>query len=255
MEGCFLRGTVGILSGDGGLGKSLLLQQLITASAIGEKWLGMKTAPCRSLAVFCEDDPDELHRRQERINTHYMCGMGDLDPIRMESRSGRDSVMMRFQKWGDDGNTTPLFDKVWDAAHEHKAHLVILDTVADVFSGNEIDRNQPRRFVRELRRLAISLQGVVILTQHPSVDGLNNGTGRSGSTGWNNSVRSRIYLTTAKKKGDDEPSNERVLKTMKNNHAAFGGKINLVWDDGVFVVGQQPAPAETDAGDQWWKEK
>jgi len=112
----------------------------------------------------------------------------------------------------------------------------VLDTLADVFSGNEVDRNQPRAFIRELRRLALRIQGAVILTQHPSVAGLASGTGSSGSTGWNNSVRSRLYLTTPKTKAGEEASpNERLLKTMKNNHAAAGGKIKLKWQHGVFV--------------------
>jgi hypothetical protein len=44
------------LYGPGGLGKSLLAQQLITAVAIGGHWLGLPVMPVRSLAVFCEDD-------------------------------------------------------------------------------------------------------------------------------------------------------------------------------------------------------
>ena len=235
VDGCFLRGTVAILAGDGGLGKSLLMQQLMTAAAVGEPWLGMATQRVRSLAVFCEDDEDELHRRQDKINYFYDCSYGDLDPMRIESRAGRDCVLMKFKQWGDDGFLTPMFDQVWSAAVAHRAQIVILDTVADVFSGNEVDRNQPRAFIRNLRRLAIAIQGVVILTQHPSVQGMQNGSGRSGSTGWNNSVRSRLYLTTKKMKDGESPGNDRVLKTMKANHSAMGGKINLTWENGVFV--------------------
>ena len=237
VDGCFLRGTVAILAGDGGLGKSLLMQQLMTAAAVGDTWLGMSTQRVRSLAVYCEDDLDELHRRQERINNFYECGMGDLEPMRIESRAGRDCVLMRFRQWGDDGKTTVMYDKLEYAAIAHQAKIVVLDTVADVFAGNEIDRNQPRVFIRALRRLAIKIQGVVILTQHPSNEGMASGSGRSGSTGWHNSVRSRLYLTTTKKPGKDDegPGNERFLKTMKNNQGPFGGKIKLKWSNGVFV--------------------
>lgn len=254
VGGAFLRASVAILSGDGGLGKSLLLQQLMTACAIGKDWLGMPTVKARSLAVFCEDDQDELHRRQERINAHYGCSMKDLEPIQMESRAGRDCVLMQFRQWGGEGQLTPMYNQLSYAADQHKADIIILDTVADVFSGNEVDRNQPRTFIRALRRLAIRRQGVVILTQHPSVDGLNSGTGRSGSTGWNNSVRSRLYLTMPKKKGDDDgPTNERVLKHLKNNYSKFGGKTPLEWADGVFRVKEEPTPY-WNAGDREWAE-
>jgi RecA-family ATPase len=234
VEHAFIRSTVAILAGDGGLGKSLILQQLMTAAALGVSWLGMGTEKCRSLAVFCEDDPDELHRRQERINAHYGCSMSDLDGVRMESRPGRDSVMMQFRQWGGDGRKTLLFDQLAHAAKQHKASIVILDTVADVFSGNEVDRNQPRTFIRALRRLALEIQGCVVLTQHPSNEGMASGSGRSGSTGWHNSVRSRLYLTMPKRKDEDNPTNERWLKTMKMNSGKFGGRTSVTWDQGVF---------------------
>jgi RecA-family ATPase len=213
----------------------------MTAAAIGRDWLGMKTVKARSLAVFCEDDPDELHRRQEAINRHYGCGMKDLDGVQMESRAGRDCVLMNFKQWGGDGQLTPMYDQLSYAADQHKAEIIILDTRADVFGGNEIDRNQPRAFIRALRRLALRRQAVVILTEHPSVDGISSGTGRSGSTGWNNSVRSRLYLTMPKKKGgddDDKPTNDRLLRTVKSNYGRFGGKVGVTWDQGVFRLTQ-----------------
>ena len=248
VENAFIRGTVAILAGDGGLGKSLLLQQLITASAFGMPWLGMATVPSRSLAVFCEDDMDELHRRQERINAHYGVRMNELEPVMMESRPGRDCTLMQFERWGANAKRTIMFDQLTHAAKQHKASIVILDTLADVFNGNEIDRNQPRTFIRALRKLALEIQGVVILTQHPSVEGMNSGSGRSGSTGWHNSVRSRLYLT--KPKGDG-PSDERHLKTMKQNAGKFGGHVSVTWKDGVFrLTEQEPAWNEND-----WRHK
>lgn len=236
VQDSFIAGTVGILAGDGGLGKSLLLQQLQTACVLGVPWLGMATEKCRSLAVYCEDDTDELHRRQERINDHYSCRMSDLNGMRIESRPGRDCVLMQFRQWGGDGKKTMMFEQVWQAAKTHGARIVILDTVADVFSGNEVDRNQPRVFIRSLRQLALAIQGTVILTQHPSVDGMNSGSGRSGSTGWNNSVRSRLYLTRPKAAKEDEPTDERWLRTMKSNYGRSGGKLSVTWKAGCFVL-------------------
>lgn len=239
VEGAVPKGSVTILAGDGGLGKSLLCQQLMTAAALGQPWLGMRTQRVRSLAIFCEDEIEELHRRQADINSHYGCRMDSLDGIAMDSRVGKDSVLMRFKQWGDDdGRTTPLFDQVKFAAKQHGAKLVFLDTAADVYSGNEIDRVQVRTFVRHLRKLAIEIQGAVILTQHPSNEGLNSGTGKSGSTGWNNSVRSRLYLTAPKPKAgdDDKPSDIRHLKTMKANYGKFGHKVEIRWNRGCFEL-------------------
>ena len=250
VKDCFIKGTVGILAGDGGLGKSLLLQQLQTACALGVPWLGMGTERCDSLALYCEDDEHELHRRQERINHHYGCTMDDLAGVHMESRPGRDCVMMQFKQWGGDGRKTMMFDQLAHAAIDRKVRVVILDTVADVFSGNEVDRNQPRTFIRALRQLALKIQGVVILTQHPSNEGMSSGTGRSGSTGWHNSVRSRQYLT--KPKGtEDQQTDERLLKTMKQNAGKFGGKMSVTWCDGCFVLTEDTAPAPYHRDRDW----
>lgn len=234
VDGCFMRGTVAILAGDGGLGKSLLCQQLMTAAWLGKRWMGLRTAKARSLGVFCEDDRDTLQRRQEAINRHYGCSMLDLDGVWGESMIDRDFVLMKFPQWGDDGRRQIAFDQIEQWAFAHKANLIFLDTLSHVFAGNEIDRNQPKTFVRHLRKLALRIQGCVILTHHPSQEGLKSGTGTSGSTGWNNSVRSRVYLTAAQKKGEDERINERVLRLMKNNEGKRGTKIELVWDNGVF---------------------
>ena len=83
-----------------------------------------------------------------------------------------------------------------------------------------------------LRRLAVAIQGIVILTKHPSVTGRANGTGESGSVAWENSVRARCYLHTNK-------DGDLVLKTMKSNYGPKGNEIRLHWEDGVFRPEQQ----------------
>lgn len=236
VDGCFLRGTVAMLSGDGGLGKSLLMQQLCTAAAIGKPWLGLDTKPSKAFAMFCEDDEDELHRRQQSINEHYGCDMPDLDDTLYISRAGQENVLMEFDRRTERPQPTPLFDQLRSSVLDHGAQIIVLDTLADVFAGDEIRRNQARRFVTALRKLAVETQGVVILTAHPSLAGLNSGSGISGSTAWNNSVRSRLYLTRKKEaqEGEDD-NNERLLKTMKNNQGPFGGKLGIKWERGVFT--------------------
>lgn len=244
VDGCFLRGTVAMLSGDGGLGKSLLMQQLCTAAALGKSWLGLETQPARTFAFFCEDDKDELHRRQHWINEHYGCDPDELHEVRYISRAGMENVIMEFDRRTDFPTPTPLFEQLRQAVLTHGAHITVIDTVADVFAGNEIIRNQVRRFISALRKLAIETQGCIILTAHPSNAGLASGTGISGSTAWNNSVRSRLYLTRVKAAGDaddEEDTNERFLKTMKNNQGPYGGKLKIRWERGVFVAGDQPS--------------
>src|SRR5690348_3452057 len=63
------RGTVVLFTGNGGDGKSLLMQQLLTATAIGGEWLGFDIPQGPSFGLFAEDDDDELWRRQIDINS------------------------------------------------------------------------------------------------------------------------------------------------------------------------------------------
>ena len=93
-----------------------------------------------------------------------------------------------------------------------------------------------RQFVALLRRLAIDANAAVILCSHPSLTGISSGSGLSGSTGWHNAVRARMYLSPAKTEKGEEPDRElRQLDFMKNNYGPLAEKILLRWKNGVFV--------------------
>jgi RecA-family ATPase len=240
VDGCFLQGTVALVTGDGGLGKSLLMQQLCTAAALGRPWLGLTTRPTKTFFFGCEDDADELHRRQAAICEHYGCEMGDLGDMLMIDRPGKENALVEFDRRTDWGQPTQLYNQAIHTIKEHGAQIVVFDTVADVFSGNEIIRNQVRRFITILRKLALEIQGAVIITAHPSNEGLASGSGLSGNRAWSNSVRSRLFLSKDGKKDDDGDRNVRWLRTMKNNQGPYGNKLKLRWSRGVFAIDEPP---------------
>ena len=242
IPGLLIRGSVTMLNGDGGIGKSLLVQQLATAMAIGAPFLGLAphADPVPSLSLFCEDDVGELHFRQAHINAHYRCDMDDLAAMTIISRVGQDNGLMTFERRTDEGQLLPLYHQLEHRIRESGAELIIIDTSADTFLGNENIRSQVRQFVGALRRLAKINDGAVILNAHPSLAGLNSGSGLSGSTAWNNTVRGRFYLTKpATAEGEDEHGDARILKLMKSNYARAGEQLKLVWRDHVFVLDDQ----------------
>ena len=233
VPGWIPQGAVTMLGGDGGVGKSLIAMQLATACATGNPWLGQPATPCKVLALFCEDDADELHRRQDAINQHYDIEFGDLENMNWVSRVGDDAVMMVFDY--DKGEATEFFQQVHNAAQDFGAQLIILDALHDLFAGNENARPQARQFINLLRSLALDCDGAVVLCAHPSLAGLSSGTGLSGSTGWNNAVRSRLYLTRpTAEEGQEADDDERILSRMKANYAPAGGTISLRWNKGAF---------------------
>jgi RecA-family ATPase len=238
IPGMLIRGTVTMLNGDGGVGKSLLAQQLATAMATAQPFLGIQphADPVRSLALFCEDSLEELQFRQSQINAHYRCDMADLAAMSIISRVGQDNGLMIFDRRTDVGEETPLYQQLAHRIRESGAELIIIDTAADTFLGNENIRPQVRQFIGALGRLAMINDGGVILNAHPSLTGLNSGSGLSGNTAWHNSVRGRLYLTRPPiPDGEEEQSDARILKLMKSNYGPSGEQTRLVWHDHVFV--------------------
>lgn len=235
VPGVLPKASITLLTGDGGLGKSLIMQQLQTACAIGGEWLGVPVQKCRSFALYCEDDEDELQRRQADINRAYGVDFEDIaEDVAYASRTGEENILMEFDRRSDVGKKTPLFEQVSSVIRESQARLVIIDTAADTFGGNENVRTQVRQFVNALRRFALESGGGVILTAHPSLMGITSGSGISGSTAWNNSVRSRVYLTRPKGQEGEPDPDVRELKLMKSNYSRFGDKLSLRWEGGVF---------------------
>ena len=164
--------------GDGGVGKSLLAQQLQTATTLGLPWIGLPVEQVASLGVYCEDDENELWRRQCAINASYFADHDALGLAHWMPRLGEDNLLMTFGRSGV-GKLTRFHQQVLDAALDLKARLVIIDTAADTFGGNENDRNHVRQFVqRALGGIALKIDGAVVCCAHPSRAGMSSGDGR-----------------------------------------------------------------------------
>ncbi|HYE70099.1 MAG TPA: AAA family ATPase [Aquabacterium sp.] len=220
---------------DGGSGKTLVAQMLQSSTAYGTPWLGMDVERCRSFALYCEDDNDELHRRQAAICDAYGIQMRDLNDMRWTSGVGEDNTLVTFDHLGR-AHATPRFDEIAQAAVDFGARLVIIDTAADTFGGNENDRGQVRQFIGKIcGGLARKIDGAVLVNAHPSRSGMASGDLDGGSTAWSNSARSRWSM--ARPKGDDVPLDtpERILTRRKSNYASIGEEVRLRWEKGVFV--------------------
>lgn len=226
--------------GDGGTGKSLLTMQFMTACAMGLPFLGCPVKQVKVLGVFCEDDDDELHRRQENINRKLDVDFGDAELLKWIPRAGEENLLMTFSSDGR-GEPTPFFHQIVEAATEFGAQLVVIDTAADTFGGNENIRIHVRQYISMLNRLAMLIDGAVLLLAHPSQAGRSSGTGDGGSTGWSNSVRSRWYLARdGGDKGEAVDPDLRTLSRMKANYASVGDKVSLKWVDGAFEGDANP---------------
>jgi RecA-family ATPase len=245
--------NVTMVSGDGASGKTTIALQLVVATVRGTDWLGsMVDHPGPAVFMTAEEDEDELHRRLDAIAMHTKTDLRDLDQLHLLPLPSQDPVLGAPDKAGLIA-PTPLFESLLSTCTKLRPSLIAIEAAADVFAGNENDRTQVRAFIGLLRRLAIASGAAVLLVTHPSLTGLTSGTGTSGSTAWNNSVRSRLYFAGAKPRdGDETDSDVRELKVMKSNYGPPGEVVRLRWQSGVFVpeggiAPVQQAAAEADA--------
>lgn len=224
--------NVTMLGGDGAAGKSLLALQLAEATARGGDWIGTAPEPGRVIFLRAEDERDELHRRLAAINPN----LAELHDLYLVPLAGKDAVLAAPD--GREGllKATPLFEALKRLVEKFKPGLLILDTLADLFGGDEIKKVHARQFIGLLRGLALDYEVTIVLLSHPSLSGMKTGEGTSGNTAWNNSVRSRLYLERQKNAdGSEDDTDIRVLTMKKANRAAIGGKIVVRYCEGRFV--------------------
>jgi RecA-family ATPase len=227
--------TVTLLSGDGAVGKSTLALQLGTARALGRDWIGTIPTAGRTLCLSAEDDANELHRRLDDIRLHYGATFDDMADLQLVDLVGENAVL------GEMGRTgliapTPMFNAVVSVIERSRADLVIIDALADAYAGDENNRSQVRQFIGMLKGPARAYGCAFLCLAHPSLNGLNSGTGTSGSTAWNNSVRSRLYFEPAKANDGSAPDPDlRMLSVQKANYGPKGMPIALRWTAGAYV--------------------
>lgn len=205
----------------GGLGKTLLAQQVATHVVAGLDIFGQHVMRGPVLGILCEDDNDELRRRQVKINAVMKLDDTPAD-LFLEGRVGKNNTLLNFASQHFP-STTALLNLIDVECAEKKPVLLIIDNIAQVYAGLEIDRHQVTVFCNELSRLAQKHRCCVLLLGHTAKA---EGSQYSGSTAWEAAVRTRLWLTRC--------DNDMLeLHRKKANYSGLDC-ITLQWQDGYL---------------------
>lgn len=220
--------TTTMLTGPGGVGKSLFEQMLLTCIALGLPFLGQPTVQMNTLYVTCEDDASELWRRQAAICAMLGLTFDDLKgKLHLVSLTGEpDTAIATFneagqlrktQRWHDLEATCDTLD----------IRAFAFDNATDAMAGDLNDLHQVAEFVSLLTGLAIKRDGVAMILHHPN----KAGDDWLGSVAWHNKVRSRLIIEHT----DDHDPDARTIKNPKANYGPSGNEIAFRWHEGAFV--------------------
>jgi RecA-family ATPase len=238
MEDWLPLGEYVSLYGVAGARKTDFIIQALMASSSGLPFCGFPMGHYVTLGLFCEDTEEELIRRIDRIAEFYGRTRGDFTGFFWASLVGCDDpefVNFNFGKLAVQ-DAFRLFER---QISESGAGIAALDTIADFFGGEEINRRQVSQFLRLLNGCCFRNRCMIIGSRHPSRSGRSSGTFESGSTGWEGKERARLHLRDPAQDQDDEPkhqqhSNKRILTRAKCNYAMPGEEIELIFEDGGF---------------------
>lgn len=226
IENIVPRGDVTLLGGHGGTGKSMLAMSLglCVAGGTGDIF-GIKTKEATVAYFDFENRPETSALRIQAIAR-------DLGI--------RQNALNRRFRYYSFKNCGPIFRQQGHRAHGiietalyyaflkaiEGVDFIIIDHATCAFDGDENKRQDVRRFIDALGTAAQANNAAILLLVHVDkhgARGFSNGNSYSGSSEWNNAVRSRLALV-AEQEGV-------TLVHEKSNHGKLTAPVSLVFGD------------------------
>jgi RecA-family ATPase len=228
--------TLTFESGEGGIGKTTLALQLAVAMRTDGYWLGMKVTQGPVLFVTSEDYRKDVNLSLRAILKAEHKSLAHCPDLHILPLADRDACLAAPSTKLGAIAATPLWHALVRVVERRKPRLVIFDALADLFGGEENSRRHVRGFIVLLKRLAIQHNLAVLLIAHPSLTGMNTGSGLSGSTDWHNGPRARLYFERPKDKdGKTFDDDLRILTVKKVQYAKEGTVFRLRRNAGFFA--------------------
>jgi archaellum biogenesis ATPase FlaH len=248
-------GHPALLAGAPGTGKTMVSQAIASCIALRREYLGWPAKERRVLMWAAEDDAHELHRRQAAIAKWLNVPLGDFaDRFTLLSYDREEVELAGLidQRLTESPKLKELREQIGD----YRADVVLLDSIARIYGGNENDRHQVAQFMSMLSRAGDPTKAAVVIIGHP---GKALGSEYSGSTAWEGAVRARWFLgralPDAKPDQDDDPEDDDGVRYLCRRKANYSDRDwrRLTFRDGVMVpdVRLEAAAAQSRIGEEY----
>ena len=220
--------------GRGGIGKSILMQQLAVAVATGTPFLGLEVTKGPVLGYFCEEDNHEIMRRAKSIFDELMFDLNECPGLKNLKLAGRAGFQNIFAHFDSDSShyTTENFKEFKKVVEQIRPKLINLDNLSHIFGANEIYRSHVTSFVNIITRIAKEYDCSIVLVGH--VAKLKDSE-FSGSTAWDAAVRTRLLLN----RNDDGTSTFSKAKSNLSKEDALAIELRN-------TVFKEVTPEDTD---------
>ena len=233
--------NVALFSGEGGQGKSSLVEQLCAAHALAREWLGCVPRQGPAIYIEAEDAERVLHWRLKAIATHYSVTLTNIADAGFQMYALADeenAVLATAPDKTGIVRPTPLYAWLYELAGDVKPVMIGIASSANVFAGNENVRTEVQQFIRLLRRIASVAHGAVLLVTQPSLTGIENKSvsheGLAGTTQWHNAVRARAVMKTVKPE-DGIDTGLRAISFHKNQYGPASATCFVRYENGLFL--------------------
>ena len=222
VENWLPRNCVAMLTGDGGVGKSRLALQLAWSLSGEGRWLGEAgqmlgngadygmgfepLAPGTIIYATWEDSPEQIRGRLYWLEQAGK--VGDGHNFKIADMRARGHLWASTQHNAVPG-LTPAGEMLRQAAEQHNARLLVVDTLGVANGASEIDRAQVGAFFADWAAWADTHDCAVLLIAHPPKTA---GVAYSGSTGILGGVRAMWTIESVRRDCQGDCSSPRNCK-------------------------------------------
>ena len=219
-------GRIGLLTGEGEKGKSLLALQLAAKMACGGgHWLGRvgttESEPVAAGTVIFSNWEDEADEARRRLNWIENADRADGQTTPLAERVGANLRYLEMAQagpvWTADGLSL-IGRQLRDYCEEHDARLLVLDPLINAYGATENANEEAAHFMADWGGWAQEATCTVLLCHHPSKADRKEGAdhGFRGASAF--SAEARFHWQLTDKKENDGPA-ITVLKRRKGNYA------------------------------------